>query len=609
MNGSSTPVQQASKGQYIVGKSTAFLPQGVEPLNLAVVEQAFNDAPDIEIVKKIAPRGFSALSTTEAQSQAIIVARMTEERVQALKQSAGDQLLVEPDHYLSYTQPPVALPENVFQELGVVVANGLQFNVAIAVKDEHGQQVANAHVYLYGRQSSKDAVTDGQGRVHLTLFGETGEGLRALYVEPETDYWNLVITSPQLDPAKDNVVTLKSFDQTFPNFPNQQEVGWGEQAMKLDRLPSSYTGTGARVAVIDSGAATTHRDIQTVKEGYDITQENDHTWNQDTVFHGTHCTGIIAGVNDDQGIRGFAPEAEVFALKILPGGQFSSLIEALERCIELQIDVTNLSIGSDQPSQLVEQSIQKAKAQGVACIVAAGNSSGPVQYPGSSPNVLTVAAIGKQGTFPPDSKHATQVFTSQGNPFTAEGYFSAMFSCFGPRVDVCAPGVAILSSVPPNNYAMWDGTSMATPHVTGLAALILAHHPDFQGQGPYAKRDERRVDRLFQILKQSAQPLALGDPSRVGAGLPDAMAALGLSPSAVTPGPTPSTAWQQILEILQRLASQAGTQPGGSTQNVAPQSVGGGSVSPLSVGGGNRSGEDIDTQLRTLKSLMQQAGL
>ena len=75
------------------------------------------------------------------------------------------------------------------------------------------------------------------------------------------------------------------------------------------------------------------------------------------------------------------------------------------------------------------------------------------------------------------------------------------------------------------------------------------------------------------------------------------------------PGPTPTTAWQQILEILQRLASQAGTQPGGSTQNVAPQSVGGGSVSPQSVGGGNRSGEDIDTQLRTLKSLMQQAGL
>jgi subtilisin family serine protease len=78
---------------------------------------------------------------------------------------------------------------------------------------------------------------------------------------------------------------------------------------------------------------------------------------------------------------------------------------------------------------------------------------------------------------------------------SSDGFFSARFTCFGPEVGVCAPGVAILSSVPPDNFAVWDGTSMAAPHVTGLAALVLAHHPDFQGA--YKVRNAPRVEQLL----------------------------------------------------------------------------------------------------------------
>jgi len=140
-----------------------------------------------------------------------------------------------------------------------------------------------------------------------------------------------------------------------------------------------------------------------------------------------------------------------------------------------------------------------------------------------------VAAIGKLDEFPPDSYHAQTLDSN----VDANGYFSAKFSCFGPQVAVCAPGVAITSCVPPNNFAAWDGTSMATPHVTGLAALVLAHHPDFQAL--YKTRGPDRVERLFQIIKSSARRVSLGDQSRTGYGLPDVLAAVGLQAQAGQP--------------------------------------------------------------------------
>jgi subtilisin len=247
------------------------------------------------------------------------------------------------------------------------------------------------------------------------------------------------------------------------------------------------------------------------------------------ISHGTHCAGIIAGADNGTGIRGFAPDAEVHICKQFPGGQISQLIEALEYCIEKQIDLVSLSLSGTEPSEALEQQILRAKRLGVACIVAAGNSGGPVQYPASSPHVLAVAAIGKMGEFPADSYHAQTVGTMDRT-----GFFSPKFSGFGPEIAVCAPGVAILSAVPPHNYAVWDGTSMAASHVNGLAALVLAHLPDFQG--PFRARNADRVGRLFQVLRASARPVNVGDPWRTGFGIPDVLVGLGLAPQLANPG-------------------------------------------------------------------------
>jgi subtilisin family serine protease len=230
-------------------------------------------------------------------------------------------------------------------------------------------------------------------------------------------------------------------------------------------------------------------------------------------------------------VRGFAPAAEIHICRIFPGGRFSDLVGALDYCMEHSIDVVNISLGGGEPSQIIEERLVRAKQMGVACIVAAGNSGGSVQFPASTPHALAVAAIGKWGEFPDDSYHAQQAL---GGVTSGSGYFPASFSCFGPEVDVCAPGVAIVSSLPPDDFGAWDGTSMATPHVTGLAALVLAHHPDFKRS--FRTRDARRVERLFQIIKETATPVSVTGPDRQGAGLPSAPRALGLTtePAAAT---------------------------------------------------------------------------
>jgi subtilisin family serine protease len=253
-------------------------------------------------------------------------------------------------------------------------------------------------------------------------------------------------------------------------------------------------------------------------------------WRHDASSHGTHCAGVIGGSQlSNVHVRGIAPEAELIACKVFPGGHFSDLVDAVDYCISQQVDVINLCLASQHTSEIVEQKLAEAKAQGVACIVAAGNTGGPVQFPARSRHVLAVSAIGKLNEFPNHTYHAQTVMGDR-HTFGSDGYFAAKFSCHGEQIAVCGPGVAVISTVSPSNFAVLDGTSLAAAHISGLATLILAHHPDFKAR--YHTRNALRVERLFEIIRQSARPLHVGDVRRVGAGLPDAWRALGLDLNA-----------------------------------------------------------------------------
>jgi subtilisin len=602
------------KRQYIVGKNSGPLPAGVMPLDLNLFEANLK-LSGIEVIKKLSPPAALAAFSGGAPAH-VLVTRMTDDQASRVKQGTGGAVTIEPDHPVALSAPSLA--PLLARDPGIAPANG-GLPVTITVLGSDGTPVAGASVFLFGSVWPSQGTTDAAGLVELTVF-EMPSTMRGLYVKPQADYWSFWMPQPPLDLSQNNIVTLTPFDATIPNFPGSQMVGWGQKAMKLDQLPPQLNGSGVRIGVIDSGAAPTHRDLHDIlKGGYDTLSEPTATtsWQQDTVMHGSHCAGIIAGSDNGHGIRGFAPSAELFAYKIFPDGRFSNLIEALNHCIEDQVDVVNLSLGSDQRSDLVEQKLQEAKDLGIACIVAAGNSGGPVQYPAASKTVLAVSAVGRIGVFPEDSFHGTTMAAAA----TSDGYFSAKFSCFGSEIGVCGPGVAIISAVPPDNFAAWDGTSMATPHITGLAALLLAHHPDFHGpQAPFRARNARRVERLFQILKESARSIGIADRDRTGAGLPDATVALrvaagagattGLSPAGLSTGPLgipPGVTLPNRPPPGNGANANADAELTRLAATLAKAGLGNGSIGAASYDGAMANGRD--EQLKQLSVVVGKAGL
>jgi len=118
-------------------------------------------------------------------------------------------------------------------------------------------------------------------------------------------------------------------------------------------------------------------------------------------------------------------------------------------------------------------------------------------------------------------------------PVTAEGFFVPRFS--PPGADCCAPGVAVISGLPPASYGPLSGTGTAATHVAALAALVLAHHPLFRAGPSGPARDATRPARLLNVLKASCRPLPQLDPARTGAGIPDVAVALGVAPWGAYP--------------------------------------------------------------------------
>ncbi|MFF3662836.1 S8 family serine peptidase [Streptomyces olivochromogenes] len=529
------PVQQAQPqpggrgvragwGRYLVApRPLGLLPGGVPPIEASALFALLEEDPDAELVAQLRPsrsRGLGAITEPHPACPPVAVVAMPGERARAL--AANPQVVVEADQPLSYTPiPPVGPgPVQVIDPmLAVTLQEPQQFILRVMGSD--GDGVAGAHVWVIGTGGPVHGVTGRDGRVSLTLAADTPETLQALYVRPPSGYWPARTSIPRPAAGGEAVVQVQALSDTFEGFPGRALTGWGVQAMRLHQIPPTYRGHGIKIALLDSGVNTDHPDLKdTIRHGHDFTGP-DGTWGVDACGHGTWCAGIIAAADNRTGITGIAAEAELHALKLFPGGHLSDLIAAVDYLITRDFDIAQLSLAYAVPSQLAAWKLADAHTAGITLIAPAGDTAGPLTHPATLPGVLSVGALAHTGTYPPNSPLA-----AVQPPWP--GPYPAPFTPTGPGVDLIAPGAAVITTALGDGYTAVDGTAIAAAHVTGLAALLLAHHDQLRTQ--IMPRTATRADHLYRLLRTACRPLPGADP-RTGAGIADAPTALGIPTS------------------------------------------------------------------------------
>jgi subtilisin len=508
---SSPPARR--RGRYVIGVRAAAGPAAPGQSSLDALAEYLGRQDNVQVVRRVKLGGAPALAGARVAGE-LLVARMSEDKAQHLRASAPG-LLIEPDVELRCAE---CMPQPLAALGTLLPLRGRVTELTLRVLGEGDQPLAGASVVIDGAGLPAQALSDESGTARLNFFGGAVDAVRLLLVRAPANHWDRCIAAPRLGTGV-NTVRLRPLAELYPHFPAERLTGWGQRLMGLDPAAGRFTGDRVRVGLIDSGCDTSHPQLRHITHGRDFSSEStaDEAWTEDPMAHGTHCAGIISAAgSSDQGIIGCAPQAELHVLKVLPDGHLSDLLAAVDECIERELDLINLSVVCEGYSVLLAQKLAEAAARGIACIAAAGNTGGPLAVPAALPGVFAVAAVGKLREFPNDSSHALGVIPQL---IGRDEVFPASFSAAGPQVAVCAPGIAIVSTVPGGGYAAADGTSAATAHVSAFAALLLAHHPLFQ-ESAFAARSPRRVAALFELLRASAVP-RFAEPQRGGAGIPD----------------------------------------------------------------------------------------
>ena len=225
------------------------------------------------------------------------------------------------------------------------------------------------------------------------------------------------------------------------------------------------TGLGTVVAVVDTGVDLNHREFTgRIVQGYDFVDSD--LFADDGNGHGTHVAGTIAGAYDEFGVTGVAFNSEIMPIRVLGNdgtGYTSDIISGIRFAADNNADVINLSLGGGGYSQSMADAIEYATNRGSVVVMAAGNSGGmSPEYPAAHAinHGLAVGAV--------DQYENMASFSNLAGPSVIDY--------------VTAPGVDVYSSIPGDNYALYSGTSMATPHVAGAAALLRGYDPNLQAE-------------------------------------------------------------------------------------------------------------------------------
>ena len=324
--------------------------------------------------------------------------------------------------------------------------------------------------------------------IQIKLSGQTSlESVQSAREELET--------YPEVNYAELNglPMEMESFTPNDPDFPGQlnMKVIRAEDAWAV--VPIIGDTKSIRVAVLDSGVDESHPDFQRGgRSRVYCPQDSDCV---DTDGHGTHVAGIIAATgNNRRGVAGVSWFTQIVSIKVLhesgARGSLSQGVESISNAVNLGVPIMNMSFGSDYHSPAMENAVKRASSNGILVVAAAGNdnkfifgSGNNNYYPCAYADVLCVGNS-----------------TNTDARYLGVGGFGG--SNYGPPVDIAAPGVEVLSTIPGGGYTRYTGTSLSAPLVAGAAALLLSTVKskwDIDEIESYLIRTGKSLDPRWQI--------------------------------------------------------------------------------------------------------------
>ncbi|MFM2398836.1 MAG: hypothetical protein RL341_993 [Pseudomonadota bacterium] len=380
------------------------------------------------------------------------------------------------------------------QAKSAAAATGIIVKVVLAGSDTPVRSADVVAFTDFAERVGASGKTNAKGEVTLKLPAGT-KMVERLYVFPSHSAWPLLKRNHTLSSSAVEVtpIDLAFTDSRVAAYPRR----------------GASDGAGVTVGVIDTGAGP--HSALAIAGGTNTVVGEDAKDFSDSDQHGTHVCGIIAGDSTrmtqppSARFRGVAAGVTLRAYRVFgknsDGASNFSIAKAIDAAVTDGCDLLNLSLGGGPADALTSEAIKAARAKGVVCVIAAGNDGGDVSFPGRHELAVCVSALGKRGTWPPGSTHGDDV----SRPAGKDGWFLAAFSNRGPEVDLAGPGLGIISTVPEDLFAVFDGTSMACPAVCGAIARRLA------GTAEVLKmpRTAARADAIVQLAFKAAQDLQL----------------------------------------------------------------------------------------------------
>jgi serine protease len=358
---------------------------------------------------------------------------------------------------------------------------------------------------------------------------------------------------------------IQLIERDLPRYPVAQTVPYGITMVQAQQVPEVAPGSNAAmVCVIDSGIDSAHVDLAGAQlTGTNLPSSGGGTnlWYTDSCGHGTHVAGTIVAQNNALGVVGTTPGVRLHSVKVFGDScgwtYASSLVNAAYACRDAGADVISMSLGcngSRCASSTESDAFANLERAGILSVAAAGNSGNTsLSYPASYASVVSVAAVDQNEQ-------------------------RASFSQRNSQVELAAPGVGVLSTIPGGGYAAWNGTSMATPHVAGVAALIWNYN-----------RGWTNAD-IRNALQASAKDLgASGRDSSFGFGLVQAADALALltgdsGPVEPPPNQVPTASFMhQCTDLACTFDGRGSSDADGSIEAYAWSFSDGGSASSSQV--------------------------